>query len=520
MNFNELNIIPPLLKAIDKAGFKTPTEIQEKVLPLAMKGKDILWSAQTGSGKTLAFALPILQRLYNKDIELWLVDWKKTRKIRALVIAPTRELAIQIWETFAPYCTNTNYKYTVIYGWVNQFHQVKAIEKWVDILIATPGRLEDLISQWIIKLSYVEILTLDEADRMLDMGFLWDVKKVIKRVPKSRQTFFFSATMPKEIKELATSVLLSPEVITIHKVDAPVSAIKQQVYHVKSSNRRQLLQYIVKKKEFSSILIFVKTKDDTEYILEYIKAVWIKCDSLHKFKAQNARQRALNSLKSGEIKVLVATDIASRWLDVADLSCVVNYNIPLAPEDYIHRIWRTARAGKKWVAITFCVETEKSNLEKIEKTTGIKLEVVSDEDYKNEVIPKWKIMWYDNFDENGKEKFKKKTRKSTWIKFSSKTSKDSKSLEEKRFSDKKTSLKKTWNTKVSNRTTLFKTESVRDKGPKTIWEKLGIKSRTVKKPVSKNTTKKPVSKTSPKPISPRSTWSKKAPVRKWPNKKR
>lgn len=520
MNFNELNIIPPLLKAIDKAGFKTPTEIQEKVLPLAMKGKDILWSAQTGSGKTLAFALPILQRLYNKDQELWLVDWKKTRKIRALVIAPTRELAIQIWETFAPYCTNTNYKYTVIYGWVNQFHQVKAIEKWVDILIATPGRLEDLISQWVIKLSYVEILTLDEADRMLDMGFLWDVKKVIKRVPKSRQTFFFSATMPKEIKELATSVLLSPEIITIHKVDAPVSAIKQQVYHVKSSNRRQLLQYIVKKKEYSSILIFVKTKDDTEYIMEYIKAVWIKCDNLHKFKAQNARQKALNALKSWEIKVLVATDIASRWLDVVDLSCVVNYNIPLAPEDYIHRIWRTARAGKKWVAITFCIETEKSNLEKIEKTTGIKLEVISDEDYKNEVIPKWKIMWYDNFDENWKEKFKKKTRKSIWIKFSSKTSKDSKSLEEKRFSDKKTSLKKTWNTKVSNRTTLFKTESVRDKGPKTIWEKLGIKSRTAKKPVSKNTTKKPISKAPSKSTFTKKAWPKKAPIRKWPNKKR
>jgi len=414
MNFSELNIIPPLEKALDRIGFSKATEIQEKVIPLAFKWKDILGCAQTGSGKTLAFSLPILQNLYNKRLERWLVEWKIKRKIQALIIAPTRELAIQIWEDIKPYCTNVNLKHTVIFGWVNDFHQKKAIEKWIDILIATPWRLEDLISQWVVKLSYVEILTLDEADRMLNMWFLPDIKKIIKRIPKTRQTFFFSATMPKEIRELAGTLLYCPEEITVHKVALTRTNINQQVFHVKASHRRHLLQYLVKKSEFASILVFVRTKDDTEYVLEYIKAAWIKADNIHRNRSQNARQRSLKALKDWEIKVLVATDIASRWLDIDDLACVINYNIPSEPDDYVHRIWRTARAWKKWVAISFCIDKEKEYLEKVEKLIWKKVEINEDNKYMSEIIPKTKILWYTNFEENWKEKYKSKSKKSRY----------------------------------------------------------------------------------------------------------
>lgn len=416
MKFTDLKIIAPLQKAIDKAWFTNATEVQEKVIPFAVKGEDIFATAQTWSWKTLAFALPILQILYNKRLDKWIVEWKIKRKIKSLIIAPTRELAIQIWDSFSAYCTNTNFKHTTIYWWVNDFHQIKAIEKWVDILIATPWRLEDLISQWVIKLSYVEILVLDEADRMLDMWFLSDIKKLIKRIPENRQTLFFSATMPKQINELAESLLKNPIKIAVKKVNSTVDKIKKQVYFVKSSNRRQLLQFLVKQKEYNSIIVFVKTKDDTEYVLEYVKSAWIKADNIHRNRSQNARQRALKSLKDWEIKVLVATDIASRWLDISDLSCVINYNIPSDPETYVHRIGRTARAGKSWVAITFCIDQEKDKLEIVEKLIWQKLEKIEDESYKQEIIPKWKILWYSNFDEKWKDKYKKKTRKSVWKK--------------------------------------------------------------------------------------------------------
>ena len=240
MNFTELPLINPLLKALEKAEFSTPTAIQQEVIPQALLWHDILWCAQTWSWKTLAFTLPILQNLYNKKKEKWTLE-SKERKILSLILAPTRELAIQIGETFAPYATNVNMKYTVIYGGVNQFHQVQALKRWVDILIATPGRLEDLISQWFIKLSYVEILTLDEADKMLDMGFMPDVKKVLKRVPATRQTLFFSATMPKEIKELSNTILNNPKEITVHAVASTTQTITQKVYHLSFANKRIML---------------------------------------------------------------------------------------------------------------------------------------------------------------------------------------------------------------------------------------------------------------------------------------
>lgn len=418
MEFNKLELCWPLLKALDREGFKVATEIQEKVIPIALEKKDILWCAQTGSWKTLAFWLPILHNMYLWQLAKNLPDGKVNRLIKTLIIAPTRELAIQINDSLSQFCTNVNFKSTVIYWGKNQFHQVKALEKWVDILVATPGRLEDLISQWHIKLSYVEYLVLDEADIMLDMWFMPDIKKVLKRLNKATQTSLFSATMPKKIIDLAWELLKDPEHITAHDVSTTVDNIDEKVFHVSSSNRRKLLQYLVKDKQYKSIIIFVKTKDEVEFIEEYVKIARIHCDSIHRWKTQNQRNKALKSLKDWDIKVLVATDIASRWLDVNWLSLVINYNIPGDPETYVHRIGRTGRAWKTWVAITMCTNAEKDKLEEVEKLTWKKLTVDSSDDYKNEVIPKTEVLWYKDFDENWKKVFKSKTRKSTWWPFS------------------------------------------------------------------------------------------------------
>lgn len=393
MNFKDLPIIPPLHKALEKLEFTTPTPIQEKVIPLAIEWKDILWIAQTGSWKTLAFTLPILQNLYNLRIEREWKDAKVTRKIQALIVAPTRELAIQIGETFAPYATNTNLKCTTIFGGVNDFHQIKAIEKWVDILIATPGRLEDLITQWVIKLSYVEIFVLDEADKMLDMGFLPDIKKLIKRIPEHRQTLFFSATMPVPIKELATSILKNHETITIKSQASTTETVTQKVYHIASSRKRQLLQQIVKRKDLESIIVFVRTQEETDLVLSFVRSAGIKADNIHRNRSQNARTTAMKAIKTWEIKVLVATDIASRWIDINWLSCVVNYSLPKEAEVYVHRIGRTARAGKSGLAISMCIEEEKVRLEAIEKLIKKKLEVVNDTSYKEEEIVEREFLW-------------------------------------------------------------------------------------------------------------------------------
>jgi ATP-dependent RNA helicase RhlE len=416
MKFSELNLVWPLLKALEKQGFVNPTQIQEKSIPMALERKDILGSAQTWSWKTLAFWLPILNNMYLWVLAKDLPDWKVNRLIKTLVIAPTRELAIQIWENLAPLCTNTNFKHTVIYWGKNQFHQVKALEKWVDILIATPGRLEDLISQWFIKLSYVEYLVLDEVDIMLDMGFMPDIKKVYKRLNKSIQTFLFSATIPKKIRDLAWEFLKNPVEISVHKEAVSVANIEEHVYNIANSNRRKLLQYLVKQKQYKSIIIFVKTKNEVEFVFEYIKAAKVHCDCIHRWKTQNQRQKALKSLKDWNIKVLVATDIASRGLDINDLSLVINYNIPRDPETYVHRIWRTGRAGKNWISVTFCIKWEKELLDQVENLIGHKIKIETSEEYKKEVIVESKIMWYSNFDEKWKEKFKKKTRKSFRIK--------------------------------------------------------------------------------------------------------
>lgn len=386
MNFKDLPIISPLQKALEKLEFIEATPIQEKVIPLAAQGKDVLWVAQTGSWKTLAFALPVLQNIYNLRLEREGKDAKVVRKIQALIVAPTRELAIQIGETFAPYATNTNLKCTTIFGWVNDFHQIKAIEKWVDILIATPGRLEDLITQWVIKLSYVEIFVLDEADKMLDMGFLPDIKRLMKRIPEQRQTLFFSATMPPQIKELAASILKDPEHVTIKASATTTDMVEQKVYHIASSRRRQLLQQIVKRKDLESIIVFVRTQEETDLVLSFVRSAGVKADNIHRNRSQSARTAAMKGIKSGEIKVLVATDIASRGIDINGLSCVVNYSLPKEAEVYVHRIGRTARAGKSGLAISMCIEEEKVRLEAIEKLIKKKLIIETDLSYKEEEI--------------------------------------------------------------------------------------------------------------------------------------
>lgn len=436
MIFQDLHLISPLLKALAKEGFSEPTEIQSQVIQYALEWTDILWCAQTGSGKTLAFWLPILQNIYmrNRETErmefekaqeiiarVWLdKDWdektkkkkkkvKKIRNIQSLILAPTRELAIQIGESLSPYAVNANCKHTVIYWWKNQFHQVKAIEKWVDILIATPGRLLDLIWQWYIKLNNITIFTLDEADKMLEMGFIEDIQKVIKLLPNERQTLFFSATMPPKIKKLADTILYKPKEITIEKTVESTPDITQEVYLVDQAQKRQLLQYIIKKEKYSSIIVFVKTKDDTETVLSYVHAAWIEADNIHRNRSQNARIRSINKLKSWEIKVLVATDIASRWIDIDNLSCVINYDLPQEAETYVHRIWRTARAGKKWVSISFCVDAQKAKLIQIEELIWKNISVSKNTKYKDEVVAKWEFIWrYSSCNKNVQEDRKTK----------------------------------------------------------------------------------------------------------------
>lgn len=386
MKFSELKIISPLQKALARQGFETPTQIQTEVIPVAIHDHDILATAQTGSGKTLAFTLPTLHKLYTNRAEKWAPDGSKKRIIKGLILAPTRELAVQIGETFAPYSSDTNMKSTVVFGGVNDFHQIKAIEKWVDILIATPGRLEDFISRGLVKLSYVEMFVMDEADRMLEMGAIDNIKKILKRLPESKQTLFFSATMPKEIKELSDTILKNPRRVAVAPVAATTDTITQQVYHIHKNFKRQLLQQIVRKSQYKTILVFVNTIDESEKVYEYVKSANVKCAVLNKKKSQTGRQKALNDLKSGEIKVLVATDLASRGLDINDLSCVVNYEIPNDAESYVHRIGRTARAGKDGLAIAMCTPNEKPKFQNIEKLIDQKITVIDDESYKEIVV--------------------------------------------------------------------------------------------------------------------------------------
>jgi ATP-dependent RNA helicase RhlE len=372
MQFHSLKLIDPLLKALEEEGYTTPTPIQQQSIPIVLEGKDLLGCAQTGTGKTAAFALPILQRLdANKS-------YGNKRKIRSLIVTPTRELAIQINDSFKAYGRYTDLTSTVIFGGVNQNPQTTVLRTGVDILVATPGRLLDLMDQGFISLRDIEIFVLDEADRMLDMGFIHDVKKLLKVLPAKRQSLFFSATMPPEIVKLANTILYNPEKVSVTPVSSTVDIIQQGVYFVDKGNKNALLIDILRNEDIKTVLVFTRTKHGADKVVKMLLKNNIKAEAIHGNKAQNARQRALTNFKAQTTRVLVATDIAARGIDVDDLEYVINYDMSNIPETYVHRIGRTGRAGAKGTALSFCDATEKEYLKDVEKLISKKIPEIRD----------------------------------------------------------------------------------------------------------------------------------------------
>ncbi len=372
MNFNELKLMEPLLKALAQEGYTTPTPIQEKAIPVVLEKKDLLGVAQTGTGKTAAFALPIIQLL---------TEAKKTHEgqhaIHCLILTPTRELAIQIGESFSAYGKNCHLKHTVIFGGVPQGAQVQALKRGADIVIATPGRLLDLGAQGVINLKQLKIFVLDEADRMLDMGFIHDVRRIITKIPSERQTLFFSATMPPEIQKLSSSILKNPIKVEVTPVSSTADTIEQTLYHVGTRDKRLLLAHLLQDAEIKSALVFTRTKHGADRVVKDLLKVGIKSAAIHGNKSQNNRQNALNNFKNGNIRVLVATDIAARGIDIDILSHVFNYDIPNIPETYVHRIGRTGRAGASGKSISFCDRDEMAYLRDIQKLIGKSIPLVA-----------------------------------------------------------------------------------------------------------------------------------------------
>lgn len=375
MTFKELNLIPSLQLAIDNEGYTSPTPIQEQAIPLALEGNDILGCAQTGTGKTAAFTIPILQLLCQQEQE------GQKRRISALILTPTRELAIQIGQSIAVYGKNTNIRHTVIYGGVKQHQQVNSLKNGVDILVATPGRLLDLMQQDYVKLSSLQFFVLDEADRMLDMGFVHDVKRVIKVLPKKRQSLFFSATMPKEIIKLSAEILISPKKIEVTPASKTAETVQQKVYFVDKENKRNLLTHLIKSENIERAIVFTRTKHGADRVVKGLVKDNISAQAIHGNKSQNARQNALSSFKNSETRILVATDIAARGIDIDDLTHMFNFELPNVPESYVHRIGRTGRAGGEGNAISFCDAEERAYLKGIEKLIGFSVEVVKDHPY-------------------------------------------------------------------------------------------------------------------------------------------
>ncbi len=375
MQFESLNIIDPILKALQEEGYTTPTPIQAEAIPIILQGTDLLGCAQTGTGKTAAFAIPILQLLGANKI------YDRKRKIRSLIVTPTRELAIQIGESFNAYGRHTGLTNTVIFGGVNQNPQTASLIKGVDIVIATPGRLLDLLNQGFLSLRDVEILVLDEADRMLDMGFIHDVKKILALVPKKRQSLFFSATMPPEIVKLAATILHNPSKVSVTPVSSTVDIINQSIYFVDKGNKSALLVDILQDKSIKTALVFTRTKHGADKVVKLLDRHHIKAEAIHGNKAQNARQRALTNFKSQATRILVATDIAARGIDVDDLEYVINYEMPNISETYVHRIGRTGRAGAKGTALSFCDAEEKEYLRDIEKLIAKKIPVIDNHSF-------------------------------------------------------------------------------------------------------------------------------------------
>lgn len=373
MQFDELKIIEPILKALKEEKYTKPTSIQEKSIPIILNRNDVLGSAQTGTGKTAAFAIPILQHLY-----LDRQQQNSPRKINALVITPTRELAIQIGESFSTYGRYTGLKNTVIFGGVKQVAQVNAIKRGVDILVATPGRLLDLMDQGIVRLNNIEYFVLDEADNMLDMGFIHDIKKIIAKLPAKRQSLFFSATMPDNIVGLSRTILKNPVKVEASQVSSTADTVKQLLYYTNRTSKIDLLIHILDKYRIDQVLLFCRTKHGADRIARSLKRKNIKSEAIHGDKAQNSRQRVLQQFKDKDLRVLVATDIAARGIDINKLKFVINYEIPNIAETYVHRIGRGGRAGDEGIAISICEPEENIFIKDIEKLIGQKIEVVKD----------------------------------------------------------------------------------------------------------------------------------------------
>lgn len=376
MLFENLHLIEPLLKALKTEGYTNPTPIQEQSIPVVLDRKDLLGCAQTGTGKTAAFALPILQILHQEK-----AMQRGPKQIKALILTPTRELAIQIGESFMAYGEKTGLSHLVVFGGVSQVPQVNALRHGIDILIATPGRLLDLMNQRCISLQHINMFVLDEADRMLDMGFINDVNRVISKLPSKRQTLFFSATMPPEISRLADTILDNPVKVAVTPVSSTVEKVEQGVYFVDKENKPSLLLHILQDSNIKSALVFTRTKHGADKVVKMLNRANIEAEAIHGEKSQNARQRALSLFKNGDLRVLVATDIASRGIDINDLSHVINFEMPNIPETYVHRIGRTGRAGASGIALSFCDAEERAYLKDINKLIGKSVPVIEDHPY-------------------------------------------------------------------------------------------------------------------------------------------
>ena len=376
MLFTDLKLIEPILRALNEEGYTQPTPIQEQAIPFILNGRDLLGCAQTGTGKTAAFAIPMLQLLTKPYAQK-----PGQKNIRALILTPTRELAIQIEESFNAYGRHLRLKNQVIFGGVSQVPQTQALQRGTDILVATPGRLLDLMSQGYINLKDVEIFVLDEADRMLDMGFVHDVKKVITKLPQKRQTLFFSATMPTEIQSLANAILSNPEKVEVTPVSSTAETINQSLFFVDKNNKKSLLAHLLQDSNIKSALVFTRTKHGADKVVKDLVRIGIKTEAIHGNKSQNARQRALSNFKDGTTRVLIATDIAARGIDVDELTHVINYELPNVPETYVHRIGRTGRAGLSGIAFSFCEQEELPYLKDIQKLIGKSVPVDMDHPY-------------------------------------------------------------------------------------------------------------------------------------------
>lgn len=373
MIFEDLKLIPSILKALKEEGYTAPTSIQEKSIPLILNGEDVLGTAQTGTGKTAAFGVPIIQHLANEFPEQ-----KRKRKISTLVITPTRELAIQIADSFTTYSKYTSITNTVIFGGVNQGPQTTALRNGVDVLVATPGRLLDLMDQGYISLRDVKYFILDEADRMLDMGFINDIKKIIVKLPKKRQSLFFSATMPKNIVDLSQEILVNPKQVSVAPVSSTAETIQQYLYLTNKSTKIDLLYHILKDQDLKQVLLFSRTKHGADRIVRNLRKKNVQSAAIHGDRSQNQRQKALNDFKEGKVRVLVATDIAARGIDIDKLQYVINYDIPNESETYVHRIGRCGRAGEAGISISISEPEENAYIKDIEKLIKMKIEIIED----------------------------------------------------------------------------------------------------------------------------------------------